>query len=61
MYENTEDLDRLKTSSLVLTVIFSQGKHNIQSRVRDFIICIAELGHVQIVNDDIMLPYSLVL
>ncbi len=27
MYENTEDLDRLKTSSLVLTVIFSQGKH----------------------------------
>jgi hypothetical protein len=29
MYENTEDLDRLKTSSLVLTVIFSQGEHNI--------------------------------
>jgi hypothetical protein len=27
MYENTEDLDRLKTSSLVLTVIFSQGEH----------------------------------
>ncbi len=31
MYENTEDLDRLKTSSLVLTVIFSQGEQNIQS------------------------------
>jgi hypothetical protein len=29
MYENTEDLDRLKTSSLVLTVIFSQGEQNI--------------------------------
>jgi hypothetical protein len=29
MYENTEDLDRLKTSSLVLTVIFSQGEHNL--------------------------------
>jgi hypothetical protein len=33
MYENTEDLDRLKTSSLVLTVIFSQGEHNIQCHV----------------------------
>jgi hypothetical protein len=31
MYENTEDLDRLKTSSLVLTVIFSQGEQNILS------------------------------
>jgi hypothetical protein len=36
MYENTEDLDRLKTSSLVLTVIFSQGEHNIQCHVTDF-------------------------
>jgi hypothetical protein len=26
MFENTEDVDRLKTSAVVLTVIFSQGR-----------------------------------
>ena len=29
MYENTEDVERLKTSALVLTVIFSQGQQRI--------------------------------